>query len=146
MTLDKTYREMEKELHEEYKRKLKDLKKVRAEKESVAQVFTKGILPLYIYYILSLSPSNGNDIATQISTHTDGKWTPSTGGIYPLLKKMEKEGFITCELTDEGRVQKIYTLTEEGRCEYQKKKELLKDKIYSAMEVFKIISKEMYES
>ena len=52
----------EKLLYEEYKRKLAELKKVKREKEAVGQVFTKGLLPLYVLYILSLGPTNGNDI------------------------------------------------------------------------------------
>lgn len=142
--MDKAYKDMEKEIHEEYKRKLSQLKKVKAEKAAVGQVFTKGILPLYVFYILTLGPANGNDIATQISTHTDGHWSPSTGGIYPLLKKMEKQGHVVGVVSEEGRLQKIYTLTEEGLEEYERKKELLYDKIYDALQVFQSVSKEIY--
>ncbi len=142
--MEKTYKDMEKVLLDEYKKKLTELKKVRAEKESVGQVFTKGILPLYVYYILSLGPANGNDIANQIETHTNGRWCPSTGGIYPILKRMEKEGFAVGVISNEGRLQKIYALTDEGEAEYLKKKDLLHDKIFEALDVFKIISREIY--
>lgn len=142
--VDKTYKDLEKELQIEYKRKLEELKKVKAEKEAVGQVFTKGILPLYVYFILSLSPANGNDIATKIGEHTKGRWCPSTGGIYPLLKKMEKEGFINGEISEKGRLQKIYTLTPKGEDEFIKKKDLLKDKFFDALEVFNLVAKEIY--
>lgn len=144
MSIEKSYKELEKELQLEYKKKLNELRKVKTEKEAVGQVFTKGILPLYIYYILSLGPTNGNDITTQISSHTNGKWTPSTGGVYPLLKKMEKQGYITYTISKEGRVQKIYSLTQKGLIEFENKKDLLKDKIFDALDVFKLISKEVY--
>ena len=143
--MEKSYREMEKELQEEYKRKLSLLKKVKSEKEAVGQVFTKGILPLYVYYILSLGPSNGNDIATKITQHTGGKWSPSTGGIYPLLKKMEKQGYITGVISEEGRLQKIYTLTPSGEVEYHYKKELLFEKIKDAVDVFRLVLTDIYE-
>ena len=52
----------EKRLYEEYKAKLSELKKVQKEKESVGQIFTKGLLPIYILHILSIEPSNGSDI------------------------------------------------------------------------------------
>lgn len=142
--MDRSYKELEKELHEEYKRKLNLLKKVKAEKEAVGQVFTKGILPLYVFYILTLGPSNGNDIANQISLHTKGRWNPSTGGIYPLLKKMEKQGYVEGIVSEKGRLQKIYTLTDAGREEYGRKKELLFDKISDALEVFRSVSREIY--
>lgn len=142
--MDKNYKDMEREIHEEYKRKLTELKKVKAEKAAVGQVFTKGILPLYVFYILTLGPANGNDIANQISDHTDGHWTPSTGGIYPLLKKMEKQGYVIGVISEEGRLQKIYTLTEEGFTEYERKKDLLFDKIHDAIQVFRSVSKKIY--
>lgn len=142
--MEKSYREMEKELQEEYKRRLSLLKKVKREKEAVGQVFTKGILPLYVYYILSLGPSNGNDIATKITQHTGGKWSPSTGGIYPLLKKMEKQGYITGVISDEGRLQKIYNLTPAGEEEFRNKQELLYEKIKDAVDVFRLVLTDIY--
>lgn len=141
---EQNYKELEREIHEEYKQKLAELKKVKAEKAAVGQVFTKGILPLYVFFILTLGPANGNDIANQISNHTDGHWTPSTGGIYPLLKKMEKQGYVIGKISEEGRLQKIYTLTEEGFAEYERKKALLYDKIHDAIQVFRSVSKEIY--
>lgn len=143
--MDMSYKEAEKKLQEEYRQKLKELKKAKTENEAVGQVLTKGILPLYVYYILTLGPANGNDIATQISTHTRGKWSPSTGGIYPLLKKMEKQGFITGEISSEGRLQKIYTLTDGGRNEFEIKKHLLFDRIKDALYVFRLVLTEIYD-
>ena len=77
----------EKRLYEEYKAKLSELKKVKKEHDAVGSIFTKGLLPIYVLYILSLQPTNGNDIANKIGERTNGLWTPSTGGIYPLLNK-----------------------------------------------------------
>lgn len=142
--VEKTFKDLEKELQLEYKKKLNEIKKIKQEKEAVGQVFTKGILPLYVYYILTLGPSNGNDIATKIGEHTRGRWCPSTGGIYPLLKKMERDGFIKGEIKDEGRFQKLYSLTKEGLEEYDKKKDLLKDRFFDALEVFKMVARKVY--
>lgn len=136
----------EKRLYEEYKKNLSELRKVEKEKEAVGQVFTKGLLPLYVLYILSLGPTNGNDIAHQIGKRTNGLWIPSTGGIYPLLKKFEKQKFIEGKWDDsQNKIQKIYTLTEEGYVEFNDKKELLQIKIEEALEVFKIIYKDLYK-
>ena len=46
----------EKRLHEEYKAKLAELKKVQKEKEAVGQVFTKGLLPIYVFIYSSSRP------------------------------------------------------------------------------------------
>ena len=134
----------EKQLYEEYKQKVAQLKKVQKEKEAVGQVFTKGLLPIYVLYILSLGPSNGNDISHKIGQRTGGLWIPSTGGIYPLLKKLEKQDLIIGEWDDlDKKFQKIYTLTPAGMLEFENKK-LLKPKIEEALKVFKIIYRDIY--
>lgn len=139
-------KEEEKRLYEEYKGKLAQIKKVQQEKEAVGQVFTKGLLPLYVLYILSLGATNGNDISRKIEERTEGMWLPSTGGIYPILKKFEKENLVVGEWDDaKKKTQKIYTLTEAGIKELQDKKELLKIKMEEALEVFKIIYKDLYQ-
>jgi Predicted transcriptional regulators len=135
----------EKKLYDEYKRKLAELKKVQKENESVGQVFTKGLLPIYVLYILSLNATNGNDISHKIGEHTNGLWVPSTGGIYPLLKKYEKQGLIEGQWDDpKKRTQKIYKLTEAGIDEFEKRKFLLKPKIEESFQVFKIIFENIY--
>lgn len=136
----------EKRLYEEYRKKLSELKKVEKEKEAVGQVFTKGLLPIYVLYILSLGPTNGNDISHKIGERTSGLWIPSTGGIYPILKKLEKENLIVGKWDNpEKRIQKIYALTDSGIKEFEDKKFLLKKKIEEALEVFKIVYNDIYK-
>jgi DNA-binding PadR family transcriptional regulator len=135
----------EKRLYTEYKKKLTERKKVKKENEAVGQVFTKGLLPLYVMHILSLGPTNGNDISHQIGERTKGRWIPSTGGIYPLLSKMEKNKLIAGKWDNpDKKTQKIYTLTELGVEELEKKKGLLKNKIEEALEVFNIVYSDLY--
>lgn len=43
----------QKRLYDDYKRKITELKKVQKEREAVGQVFTKGLLPIYVLHILS---------------------------------------------------------------------------------------------
>ena len=115
----------EKRLHDEYKAKLAELKKVQKEKEAVGQVFTKGLLTIYVLYILKSGPTNGNEISTKVSQKTNGLWTPSTGGIYPLLKKLEKEGLVIGKWDDpKKKFQKLYSLTPLGEVEFNNRKEL----------------------
>lgn len=139
-------KEEEKRLHQEYKEKLVALKKIQKEKESVGQVFTKGLLPIYVLHILNIAPSNGNDISNKIGEKTGGLWIPSTGGIYPLLKKLEKDEFIIGQWDDpKKKFQKIYSLTEKGRNEYITRKKLLQPKIEESLKVFKIVYRDLYK-
>lgn len=135
----------EKRLYEEYKQRLEELKKIEREGKAVGQVFTKGLLPIYVLYILNLGSTNGNDIAHKIGDRTNGYWIPSTGGIYPILKKLEKNGFIIGRWSEESKKQqKVYTITEKGINEFENKKLLLKDKMKEALEVFKIVYTDLY--
>lgn len=135
----------EKRLYEEYKAKLAELKKVQKEKEAVGQVFTKGLLPIYVLFILHIGPSNGNDISNKISQRTSGLWSPSTGGIYPLLKKLEKEGLVIGKWDDpQKKFQKIYYLTPLGEKEFQHRRDLLKSKIEESLKVFQMVYKDLY--
>lgn len=132
-------------LYEEYKKNIAQLKKVQREKEVVGQVFTKGLLPIYVLYILNLNPANGNDICNKIGERTKGLWIPSTGGIYPLLKKFEKQGLIIGEWDDpKKKFQKVYSITQEGKISFENKTNLLKPKIEEALTVFKIIYNDIY--
>ena len=116
----------EKILYEEYKKKVNELKKKKKNNTTVGQVFTKGLLPIYILHTLNISPSNGNDLSAKIGDATNNLWTPSTGGIYPLLKKFEHEGLIIGEWDDpKKKFQKIYKLTPLGLKEFNNKKTLL---------------------
>ena len=136
----------EKRLYDEYKKQVANLKKVQKEKDAVGQVFTKGLLPIYALYILSIQPTNGNDLAQKIGEQTNGLWFPSTGGIYPLLKKLEKDEYIIGEWDDpKKKFQKVYSLTQKGIEEYESRKHLLKPKIEEALKVFKIIYKDLYK-
>lgn len=136
----------ERRLYEEYKRKLAELKKVEKEGKAVGQVFTKGLLPLYVLYILSLGSTNGNDISHKIGEKTNGLWIPSTGGIYPILKKLEKSQLIIGKWNEGNKkIQKVYTITNQGLMELENKKILLKDKMKEALEVFKIVYKDLYD-
>ncbi|MGV3025225.1 PadR family transcriptional regulator [Clostridium thermobutyricum] len=138
----------EKRLYNEYKKRMAELKKAKKEKikaTSSGQVFTKGLLPIYVLHILNLNPTNGNEIAHKISQRTDDKWRPSTGGIYPILKKLESEGLIVGEWDDpKKKFKKIYSITEEGHKDYLRKKALLKPKIEEALDVFNLIYNDIY--
>ncbi|MGL4875787.1 MAG: PadR family transcriptional regulator [Clostridium sp.] len=140
----------EKRLYDEYKKKMTELKKVKLEKDSKdsiskGQVFTKGLLPIYVLHILNINPTNGNEIAHKIAKRTLDKWKPSTGGIYPILKKLETEGLIIGKWDDpKKKFKKIYSITDDGRADYLRKKALLKPRIEEALDVFNLIYNDIY--
>lgn len=133
-------------IEEEYKRKMQEFKKKKKENELVDKILTRGILPILVLNIISKEPSNGNEISTKISGITQGAWQPSTGGIYPILKKFEKQGYVKGKWDDPvKRIKRIYTITETGRGELQGQKGALVSNLNKTLEVFDDILKSFDE-
>lgn len=132
----------QKKIEEEYRKKLQELKKKRQDNEMVDKILTRGILPTFILSLICKQPANGNELSTRISDITEGAWQPSTGGIYPILKKFEKQGFITGKWDDpDKRVKKIYTITDKGSEEYKRQKIVLINSLYETVGIFNDILK-----
>ena len=57
-------------------------------------ISTTSFVKLYILHLLLEKHYYGNMIKDEISNRLNNKWSPSPGMIYPLLREMEKEGYI----------------------------------------------------
>ncbi|HSZ58299.1 MAG TPA: PadR family transcriptional regulator [Tepidisphaeraceae bacterium] len=67
--------------------------------------------------VLKRGPSWGYDIVRQINEEAAGAFTWQEGTVYPLLRKLEKQGLVRCRWQDSptGRQRKYYILTPAGR-------------------------------
>ena len=74
----------------------------------------KGILTMYLLYSLQKKPKSGYEIISEIKEKTEGAWIPSKGTIYPLLKQLEKGGFIKLK-AKEKRSKNIFEITPKGK-------------------------------
>jgi len=70
----------------------------------------KGLLEFYILSLLSTYPARGIELIDVIRKNTNGMWSPSPGSLYPLLKKLEREGLIY-SVSSDGR----FVITQKGR-------------------------------
>ncbi|PLR97474.1 PadR family transcriptional regulator [Bacillus sp. T33-2] len=75
-----------------------------------------------ILAVISFRPSTGYDIKAEFEHKTASLyWGISYGSLYPKLKKLEEDGFITTiEEETEGRKRKLYELTGKGWKELDK--------------------------
>ncbi len=73
----------------------------------------RGDVRLAILAILGQAPANGYSLIGQITDRTSGRWRPSPGSIYPVLRQLAEEGLIASE--GEGDEQAGYTITDQGR-------------------------------
>jgi DNA-binding PadR family transcriptional regulator len=65
-----------------------------------------------ILLLLAEQPRHGYEIITELADRSDGQWQPSPGSIYPVLKRLAREGLVDAEHLDGKRV---FSLTEAGR-------------------------------
>ena len=78
-----------------------------------------------ILSILQEGKNYGYKIIQRIKEISGGSLQWSDGMLYPILHRLEKEGFITSEwiISDLGRKRKYYSITDVGKVELQTEKE-----------------------
>ena len=75
----------------------------------------KMITGLYILKIIKNGPAYGNKIADEIKERTQQVIMPNPNALYPLLRKLEEDGYVTGEWDNPGtRSKRIYTITDAG--------------------------------
>lgn len=75
--------------------------------------FKKGVLELCVLVLLEKQDRYGYELVQKISDQI----AISEGSVYPLLRRLTKEGYFTTYLQEssEGPSRKYYKLTEQGR-------------------------------
>ena len=77
-----------------------------------ATVLLRGYLRLYVLETLHKQPRSGADIAGDLMRECS--WKPSPGTIYPMLRRLEREGLVESRWDTTSRPLRVYTLTERG--------------------------------
>jgi DNA-binding PadR family transcriptional regulator len=76
----------------------------------------KGYIRIAVLILLSKKPHHGYEIMREIKERTMGFWRPTAGGIYPILRDLEKSGYIEGEWDSRSkRKRKTYAITETGK-------------------------------
>ncbi|MEW6329800.1 MAG: PadR family transcriptional regulator, partial [Candidatus Micrarchaeota archaeon] len=81
------------------------------------KMFAKGLLELFILAEASAQPVSGKMVVERVERLSGGAWKPSAGAIYPLLRRMEKQGLITPALSENetgGRREITYSIADMG--------------------------------
>jgi DNA-binding PadR family transcriptional regulator len=64
-----------------------------------------------VLLLLDEQPRHGYEILTELADRSDGQWQPSPGSVYPVLKRLAKDGLVK-PMHEEGR--RVFSLTDEG--------------------------------
>ena len=71
----------------------------------------RGDVRTAVLRLLSEAPMHGYQIIQELSTRSEGAWSPSAGSVYPTLQQLADEGLVTAE---ETAGKKVFSLTESG--------------------------------
>jgi DNA-binding PadR family transcriptional regulator len=94
----------------------------------------KGYIRMGVLILLSKKPSHGYEIMKEINSRTHGFWQPTPGGVYPILRDLEKSGYIKGRWeTQKNRRLKVYKITNSGEA-------ILKRAIIKQAQIFNSIS------
>jgi DNA-binding PadR family transcriptional regulator len=74
----------------------------------VGSAIPRGFSRQYILSLLKDQPMTGKEIIDKATEQSDGRWKPSPGLIYPLLRRLLDEGLVTVD--KDGR----YAITKKG--------------------------------
>ena len=76
----------------------------------------KGFIRIGVLILLNKKPAHGYEIMKQINSRTKGFWQPTAGGVYPILRDLEKSAYIKGEWQiQKNRKVKVYKITESGK-------------------------------
>lgn len=111
-----------------------------------SKISTTSFVKLYILHLLNEKPHYGNEIIDEIGVRLNGKWEPSPGMIYPLLREFESEGYIRGWWQEpDKRSIRNYKLTPEGFEHYKKIKLLYKSNIEDSLVMLRSIMADIYK-
>lgn len=77
------------------------------------RIFRHGDIQYVILSLLSEKPSHGYELIKAIEDRLNGTCTPDPELIYPTLTMLEEMGYVTSEISAEGK--KLYVSTPEGK-------------------------------
>jgi DNA-binding PadR family transcriptional regulator len=76
----------------------------------------KGYIRIAVLILLSKKPHHGYEIMKEIKERTMGFWTPTGGGIYPILRNLEDSRYIEGKWDlQKKRKRKIFRITQAGK-------------------------------
>ena len=75
----------------------------------------KGFIRMGVLILLNKKPAHGYELMKEINSRTRGFWQPTPGGVYPILRDLEKSGYIMGQWqTQKNRRVRVYKITKSG--------------------------------
>ncbi len=121
---------------------------IRPPGEGAAGPRRRDIFSLLVLHLITRSPAKaayGNQLIEQIETLTRGAVVLNPNTMYPLLRELEARGLVEGHWEHpEKRSRRLYSITAEGRKEYQRLRQALEPFLDSIVESITLIKREVY--
>jgi PadR family transcriptional regulator, regulatory protein PadR len=93
----------------------------RSQDPFTGELRRREVLPLLVLHLIAQGPSYGNQLMERIAGMTAGVLSVNPNTMYPLLRQLESRGLIAGEWEHpERRTRRYYSLTAEGRADYDR--------------------------
>lgn len=126
------------------KARAKQLKQLKEAGKLLGDVLARGFLSAYLLRLCAERPRHGNDLIREIEERTDGLWSPSSGGVYTVLKKLEKRGWLEGAWEEgETRERRVYRMTDAGHEALNEFLEFAPTRVASALRVLELVSADL---
>jgi len=96
----------------------------------------RGMLPLCMLTLLCSRPFHGIDLMRSIEEMSEGTWKPSPGSVYPLLRRLERDGLVKGKWhRSRGAPKRVYRLTALGRASLPRMQRKILAELYAAQKI-----------
>lgn len=112
------------------------------------KVSTNTFITIYILHLLKTKGRlYGKEIIDKIENRFQGKWKPSHGLVYPILRELEKESLVKGEWIGEKtkKTIRVYTITPKGIDVYNREKAKHKEIFAESFLIMEILMGDLYE-
>src|SRR5918995_6267933 len=117
----------------------------RAQDPLTGELRRRAVLPLLVLHLINEGPSYGNQLMERIGGMTAGVLSVNPNTMYPLLRQLEGRGLIEGEWEHpERRFRRYYSLTDDGRAEYERLTEEVRPFLESVRSTIDEIVSEVY--
>jgi DNA-binding PadR family transcriptional regulator len=108
---------------------------------------SRKLIAFYILHLLNKKDFYGQELMLKIQEDSKGMWIANPGFVYPVLKRLRREGLIEGAWSkDSPHPRLIYSMTEKGKSEYKEVYSVLKGKYDEFLEKLEMLKKEVFSN
>lgn len=112
------------------------------------KISTNTFVTIYILHLLKKKGRlYGKEIINEIEDRFAGKWKPSHGLVYPILRELEKENLVKGEWMGDGtkKTIRVYKITQAGIEAYEQEKNKHKEIFTESFTILETLMGDLYK-